>query len=53
MNFCFNGLKSGPVCLGDTMAQIHGEAVNMGHVGVAMICVILVAILVFVFRSPA
>ena len=53
MNFCFNGLKSGQICLGDTMAQIHGEQFTAGHLGLGILGVIAVAILIFVFREPA
>ncbi|SDY90804.1 hypothetical protein SAMN05444004_10460 [Jannaschia faecimaris] len=53
MNFCFNGLKSGPICIGDTMSQLHGDELGMGHVGLGMLAVIVVAVFVFVFRNPA
>lgn len=53
MNFCFNGLKSGPICLGDTMAQLHGQQLSGAHIGIGILGLIAVAILIFVFREPA
>lgn len=52
MNICFDGLKSGPICIGDTFGRLHGEAFTAGHVGFGMLGLILVAILIFVFRQP-
>lgn len=53
MGFCLNGLKSGPICLGDTMAQLHGDGVGAEHAGLVIMGIVFVAALVFVFRNPA
>lgn len=53
MNFCFTGFKSGTICTGDAMAQLHGEVGGLGHVGLGIMGVIFVAAMIYVFRNPA
>ncbi|WP_179379510.1 hypothetical protein [Jannaschia marina] len=53
MNFCFNGLKTGSICLGDTMAQLHGEEFTSGHLGLGILGLLALAVFVFIIRKPA
>jgi len=53
MNVCLNGLKTGPICLGDVMSQVHGESITMTQTGLGMLGFLAVVVAVFVFRSPA
>ena len=53
MSVCFNGLKTGPICLGDVMSQVHGESITMTQTGLGMLAFVAVVVAAFVFRNPA
>lgn len=53
MNFCFTGFKSGTICTGDAMAQLHGEVGGLGQAGLGMMGMIFVVAMVYVFRKTA
>lgn len=39
MNICFDGLSSGPVCIGSALAKFNGSDVGMTHIGVGLFIV--------------
>ncbi len=53
MSVCFDGLKSGPICLGDLNAQLHGSELGLGYAGLGIVAIVVVAVAIFIFRSPA
>ncbi|MGB3407018.1 MAG: hypothetical protein WBA67_05935 [Jannaschia sp.] len=53
MNICFDGLKSGQVCLGSALSSLHGAEYGATHAGIAILAIIALAVGVFVFKSPA
>ena len=53
MGFCFDGLKSGPICIGNAFSQLGDEGIGLTNAGLGLFAVVALSVFVFILKTPS